>query len=225
MSTVTLPRVQFKEFSLTDARTKLANQAATVLGYSTMARAIAAPGTLLTVLKNLGIEPLRSSSVAAYKASKVKHGMWSGTKRTLWLLAILGIFVTLAITALATTPQNSSNFRFGLNTGLVVTAVVLLFTTIGSAAGRDGVGHGTRSRTEWAHHDIAKYDRPIPEHILLKAIQIKEALPVAYIYVEQLEETEDSKVRPTPDPFLVVWHGTENYYIDVWDERDYEGLY
>jgi hypothetical protein len=56
----------------------------------------------------------------------------------------------------------------------------------------------------------------VPEFALSKAIEIKERLPKAEFYVDEL------KAVKRYDPFLVVVCGRERFYIDVWDERNFE---
>ena len=71
----------------------------------------------------------------------------------------------------------------------------------------------------WNRVAIAKYAKAIPEFVVSKAIQIKEALPEVQIFVEELQYD--------PDPFLVVVckndNFTEQYYVEVWEEPQFEG--
>ena len=74
----------------------------------------------------------------------------------------------------------------------------------------------------WDKTAIDKYQQPIPEFVLNKAIQIKKAMPEVRIYVEHLSEH--------PDPFLVVATKHESYdfdaeqfYVEVWAEPKFEG--
>lgn len=81
----------------------------------------------------------------------------------------------------------------------------------------------TRSTPGYAWHRIAisKYLKAIPEFVVNKAIQIKEALPEVKIFVEELQYD--------PDPFLVVTcendNFTEQYYVEVWEEPLFEGRF
>jgi hypothetical protein len=54
----------------------------------------------------------------------------------------------------------------------------------------------------------------VPPFVLRKAIQIKLACPKVKLYVEGLENH--------PDPFLIATLDREEFYIDVWDEKDFE---
>ncbi len=68
----------------------------------------------------------------------------------------------------------------------------------------------------WKRVPIKEYNEEIPEHVLEKAIAIKKEIGDASFFVEKLEYI--------PDPFLVVVCGTEEYYIEVWDEPKFERL-
>lgn len=75
----------------------------------------------------------------------------------------------------------------------------------------------------WVQTKISEYRQPIPEFVLAKAVQIKQAVPECEIYVESLEDN--------PDPFLVVvipdgrayYPAKESYHIEVWAEPKFEG--
>lgn len=57
----------------------------------------------------------------------------------------------------------------------------------------------------------------IPEFVRAKAKEIASALPDATFTVEQLRSERD-----VYDPFLIVSHGKESYYIKVWNEPVFE---
>lgn len=75
----------------------------------------------------------------------------------------------------------------------------------------------------WERTAIKKYKGRIPDHVLLKAAQIKRACPEVRFYVDHLEETRD--------PFLVAtlheltswdWQTHPHFYVEVWEEPDFE---
>jgi len=70
----------------------------------------------------------------------------------------------------------------------------------------------------WVSHDIKFYSGPIPESVLKRAIQIKQALPEVKFQIEQLNVEKPA----LPDPFLTASFQDEKYYIDVWDEPMFE---
>ncbi len=68
----------------------------------------------------------------------------------------------------------------------------------------------------WRRTKLARFQGEIPEFALSRAIEIKERLPKARFYVDEL--TVDKRY----DPFLIVACGRERFYIDVWDEPEFE---
>ena len=74
----------------------------------------------------------------------------------------------------------------------------------------------------WKRDNITHYKEPIPEFVLRKAIQIKQRYQNANFMVEYLTVGFKSI-----DPFLIVCRGAynlalEKYYIEVWDEPEFE---
>jgi hypothetical protein len=57
----------------------------------------------------------------------------------------------------------------------------------------------------------------VPEFVWAKAREIASCLPEATFAVEQLQSE-----RRIYDPFLIVSHADESYYIEVWDESEFE---
>lgn len=72
-----------------------------------------------------------------------------------------------------------------------------------------------RGRYRWNTLSIQQYEKPIPEFVLAKAIQIKHALPKVSLTVEY--------VRFDKDPFLVATFGGQKRYVEVWNEPKFEG--
>jgi hypothetical protein len=66
----------------------------------------------------------------------------------------------------------------------------------------------------WTRIEIGEYKKPIPAHVLIKSIEIKKALPTTQFMVEELQKM--------PDPFLIALFGTEQFYIEVWEEPKFE---
>lgn len=66
---------------------------------------------------------------------------------------------------------------------------------------------------EWANTSISSFRRPIPERVLAKCVQIKEASPSAEFRVHYLKRDLD--------PFMEVRKGDEHFYIEVWDEPNF----
>lgn len=79
-----------------------------------------------------------------------------------------------------------------------------------------GMAPGSFVHAHWRKVPLAQYKGTVPEFALSRAIEIKERLPKAEFFVEELV------IEKRYDPFLVVVRGRERFYIDVWDERDFE---
>jgi hypothetical protein len=60
----------------------------------------------------------------------------------------------------------------------------------------------------------------VPEFVKAKAAEIARHLPEATFTVEELRGE-----RRAYDPFLIVSYGEESYYIEVWEEREFERKY
>jgi len=79
----------------------------------------------------------------------------------------------------------------------------------------------SHGRYFWNRVPIKEYHKAIPEFVVSKAIQVKEALPEVQVFVEELQYD--------PDPFLVVTCKNDNfieqYYIEVWEEPQFEGRF
>lgn len=69
---------------------------------------------------------------------------------------------------------------------------------------------------------VPQYTRYVPFHVLNKALQVKAALPNVGIGVEELTFKAEDIPKPEPDPFLFVELNGEMYYIEAWDEREFE---
>ncbi len=68
----------------------------------------------------------------------------------------------------------------------------------------------------------SSYNGYIPVHILNLALQVREACPEANFVIHELTLSMENVPKPLPDPFLSVTLGSEEYFIGVWDERDFE---
>lgn len=72
----------------------------------------------------------------------------------------------------------------------------------------------------WRSVPLANYQGAVPEFVQHKASLIKERDPNVELFVDQLEINETRH----PDPFLAAYNkaNQEVYYLEVWDERDFE---
>jgi hypothetical protein len=225
MATATIPRMKFSqvEGSLASERVQLAKDAEEQFGYKKLAMAIAAPGALLFSLRELSIEPLQTHKVFAYMRRKVKTGVYSGTK--MGIAFLLGIpFSVAAIATIANSMQGKvwPGWMYGL---LAISIGASVASVIGSLwCGIEGKWHaGHRRVIYWDKVAIADYQGNIPEFALSKALEIKREVPDAEFGIYRLvSRTEETKPIPLRDPFLFVRKGNEMYYIEVWDEQEYE---
>ena len=224
-------RIERMEFSkvkslVTLEREELANKAKRLLGYSKLADVIIAPGSLFNTLRNLEITALDYTSVKMYKKSKERTGMYSGTKRMLvWLATWL--FLVLIVGPEAARYANwgvvSPGGVIAVGSWMVGWFGLLCWISLSTfAKPNSSWGEGNRKVIGWNAESVSNYHGSIPEHVLRKAIQIQEQLPVVTFNVEYLTETTQHYRKPLPDPFLKVSLGSESYYIEVWDEKEYE---
>ncbi len=215
---MTIERVRLSD--VTDARQELATKAADILGYRQLVNVVSLE-SLATALRRLEIEPLKSSSVEKYKARKARPGIWSGKVHgaRMLLIAIASFALSYKI--------GKAALWDGAHFGNVFS---ILFFMIGIGFGLTSLGlfidkdyRGTRTTRHWRRLPIGGYFGSVPDFILNKAVEIKSECPKADIWIDQLIEDREEQPRPDPDPFLVVSLGTkESYYIDVWNEKDYE---
>jgi hypothetical protein len=229
----TIPRIQFPSTQepLDRERVVLAIQAQQKLGYSRLANAIARPNALLFGLRELGIEPLLDSAVHAYQKQKAKPGMWSGHKKAIAYTAFLLLvdpWLLALIRKQAEFAKNGPSFMDFTLIAATAFSAILFLRTIWLLFDRSARGH--RKKYSWARKELKYYSAmgTTPDFVLARAIQIIDKVPKAQFFVEYLQE-EDNEVVPKPDPFLVACIQTphqpepdEQYYIDVWDEKDFE---
>lgn len=69
----------------------------------------------------------------------------------------------------------------------------------------------------WNRTEISHYHKPVPEHVINKAVQLKRELPNVNLFIEELGD------RRVKDPFMVARLGKEQFYIEVWEEPKFEG--
>lgn len=227
--TETLRRMKFTEAdeALSDSRSQLALDAQKNLGYSKLAQAISAPDALLFGLRKLGIEPLVTSSVHAYMNKKVGHpSMRSGRKTGLIGIIVCALFALLACPTFVMMANSGDNrVTTWMNilgvTGCTLAGIaVLVFGGISITMIIEN--EGTRTTRSWKSVPLDGYEGNVPEFVIYRALRIKEAMPNAELSIMQLQYERDTFTRPDPDPFLAVYLKHERYFVDVWDEKEYE---
>jgi hypothetical protein len=213
-----------------DPRTELAKQANSLLGYERLAIAAIKNNTLTNALIKLDIAPLNRVSVEQYKAKKAKPGMWSDVALGLCLAPVaLGLLLACArLTYLCNSPglinPGSAGWNALYTLGAFVTAALAVLSVILMCTYLFDGGHSGahRVRREWRTEFLNGYAGAVPDFVLSKAVQIKQECPQVCFLVEQLYETEELIERRAVDPFLVARLDKESFYIDVWDEKEYE---
>jgi hypothetical protein len=220
---------------ITAERQRLASVAAERLGYRQLSRR-AIPLPLLTELRKLDITPFSTKSVDQYKAAKVKVHLRANYITALYWAAAVVVFGIAA--------RLLWNLPFTRN---VVTVSFVAFCILGviSAIGaliiaRDSEMQVPRHITHWKRVSLRDYQKDVPEMVLSRAIIVHEEIAGATFYVDYLfrevdendaarvrykkREAAERRERYMADPFLVVELGSESYYLDVWDEHEYESL-
>lgn len=220
MQATEIGRMAFTESKALDSeREELAIEAYRLLGYTKLLEVVSSD--LVKALKKLGITPLETKDVVSYKASKEWSGMWSGHK-----IGVIAFASALTCTWLVSrlimvvhTAQDWSSVKIWSIIGTVVLAAcgVISLLVAGFCAFEDDA-HGSRTTYRWARFSVGNYAGAIPEHVLLKALQVQKECPKASFYIDHLMKDTERM----PDPFLVATCGNEEYFIDVWDEKEYE---
>jgi hypothetical protein len=228
-----IPRMRIAETEslMNDERVKLANEAASVLGYRRMARAISAPKSLAATLRALEIDPLYAPDVERYKTKKAKPGMWESQRLAIVFACALPFPLALFLYLGEISKWDATDVPwhgplafcgFLLMIASALASAGLTVASVVNACGR----WGTRVKRQWKRATVAEYSRigNIPEFALVKAVAVQKALSNAELSVDRLYESYEKNSWPHMDPFLIAKLGDEEYYLDVWDEREYERL-
>lgn len=216
-----ISRISLDKFAAvkTDSRTELGLKARQVLGYGRLHTVITSP--LRDALVKLEIMPLSELQVEAYKKSKEHKGLYEGTKYSFFTTPIACAFFGTAVWLASVTHHAADWSGISLMSifGMIVCIVagfILACLTVGGLCSEEL--RGARTVLSWKRFSINRYEGAIPEFALRKALQIKEACPAADLLIDHLMQD----VERAPDPFLLVQLNKETYFIDVWDEKEYE---
>lgn len=206
------PVLEDADLALMKQKGELADKVNKLLGYN-MLGFTKKVKELGNALYELDIKPFSPSSVKKYKVKMLhtKHRdkvKWQslGAAMIVIAVAILPGFYELFHKA----PVLGETLSWILAISSLITGICML-------------AHAAdfRSQNEWRRISLAGYDEDVPEFALMRAVQIKEKVPAASFTVEYLVHTESYQPK-TVDPFLIVSLGDEQYYIDVWNEPQFE---
>lgn len=194
------------EVSLRSAQETLTQEAVTHLNYTNPT------ARLLRALAELDIVPYRLDHVERYKRKHGKTSMYSYTKVAWWLLASTVVFTSTFMFSLTTKQPFLHHWGWMLIIPSGVSFVgMLLFAAEPS--------RGTRTVQQWKRCLLSSYPGYVPDHVLQKAVEIQKKVPDARIGVDYLTVNQEYDY----DPFLYVRMNNEpRFYVEVWDERDFE---
>lgn len=191
------------------------------------AESFGASGSLAKALYSVGVIPLNTDQVDQYKASKNRQYTTHPSTWVKWVLAGGPLVISVALNYYwhLTAAKDFEPF-FGLPIALGVLAAVVSWLTGSFIIEEWGLLQSRIYKWEWRTYELgrsaAKYKRYIPIHVLNKANLIKQECRYAEFYVDELSLSIKDAPRPMPDPFMWVKLGAEKFYIDVWDEREFE---
>jgi xanthosine utilization system XapX-like protein len=196
------------------------------------ADAFGAAGPLAKAMAALDIAPLDTAQVDQYKKSKARSRTthWQGLTHAA-LTSGLALNVVFNCWHLANWDKPPISLGVAL-VGILIGNFVISFVFQEEKALRQrtytwvwhryGLRNYEAERNSQGSGYMPTYTRYIPVHVLRKATQLAEACPKATFGVDELALTIKKVPRPLPDPFLWVKLGAEMYYIEVWDEREFE---
>ncbi len=171
------------------------------------------PLTLYEALANLGISPFTMETVEKYKCKKVqnlrvraflrifgRHFVW------VFLAIFLGFLVPAVLEILFNGQQIQAPFNWLLGLSVIPLCACLMARWLCREMPNGFLWIG------WNIIPIEYYKKPIPEFALYSAVELKKLCPKAQFFVEELY---------VDDPFLVVNYGGNLYWIEVWNEPDF----
>lgn len=194
------------DYEITEERKKLENEVQQLFRYQLY---YGKPhNEVAAALSKAGIEPFDPEQIQKYMSRKAFwYARRLNLKRTIWM--------TLAWLSFGTFFGNMFVNLDAKNHISIAATIACISLVMGFVAGL--IASNTRKyKAEWRRYGLCSYEHPIPTFVLERAIQAKKAYYNATIEISQLEANE---VVRDPDPFLVV---NGSYYIEVWDERDFE---
>jgi hypothetical protein len=216
MFTLTLERQELNIPDWFDKNTGFLNTVKSKLGYHQLEQ-VRKDVILAQTLNQLGIRPFTMKSVEQYKKSKQRaankyFALLVTVLIVTWGLILFGKIIPDYIIDYAFR-HNGMNPHFLPLVGLsVLTTTIAFGVSVVFMVFLSGINIDLTK--EWCQFNLDGYRRPVPIDVLRMASEIKEVLPSATFYIDELV------TRKMIDPFLVVYNGNRNvgYYIAVWNE-------
>lgn len=200
-------------------RQALYEKAETLLGYPKKERTQRSY-ELHNALNKLGIKPFTDESVARYKAMLKSRPPLACYLRALLTAALVygtywawkvDIETTSSVLGVVCTLSGIAGVVLSIWSGLMT--VTRYFETTRTWAS---------VRFDQLRYADVRAKVNVPDFALETALRVKEAVPAVNFNVEYLSESRHQIRLIDPDPFLVATLGHEQYYLEVWDERDYK---
>lgn len=189
----------------------IAADSETTLGY--VPSKVRVYGILSQALKALEIRPLNRGDVETYKRSKAYRAPLTNK-----LKVLLSLFIFWATLPTVLALADVTTAWVWVTVGITFCVNAFIFASWAEDS------QSTRVVRTWLSTEISRYTGEIPLHVLSKALQVKKAVPDATLWIEYLAQSKETYEAPRVlhDPFLRVERAKESYYIEVWDESEFE---
>lgn len=193
------------------------------------------------ICEKLGIEPYSRKTVERYKAKKVHQA-----DRKYWLRnyvnsewghnamfysGLYGVTVGVVDVIVQAATSETNKIPFGqyhpqIFYSILCSCVLAIAYWWTSAAIRNLVLDKRMFRHRWEPTNLFYYPNLVPDFALSHAVELAHAASISkdQFFVERLvvNATDANRLSFDPDPFLTVRHAGQVFYLDVWDERDFE---
>jgi hypothetical protein len=177
-------------------------------------------------LTKLDIQPFKTSTVNAYKDEMLFGKFWNKHPRLAFFadigMVMTGIFSVVAM--IASIIASFNGIAIYITVPIALTGCAVLVGAV--KVFRSYNGTPAARHFDWYQIELDDYSEDVPEFALHTALRISQLLPDARFFVEHLgrlpaSSRQQNRVRSL-DPFLIVAHGDKTYYVEVWDEPNFE---
>jgi hypothetical protein len=245
MATPTLARIPLSELGSADSRALLLVKAKALLTKQPLPDA----RVLRDALLQLAIEPLDSKKVDAYKRSKrcATRRLTLGSYTYIAAAIVSTFMVVFSAIKWYQSPSTGPNDPPTMSTiWWAVGAIIALMASGYLLANYTDYRKYITVKADWQrfglHNVVKQYGskemevESLPDFALERFLLVAQACPTASFHVDALfidtnvESSEFEKRREAarvqrmmhPDPFLVATLGSEEFYLDVWEEPQFE---